>query len=946
MDEFNLHNYEYNFTGLDETEVNPKKLLQIINFSELAKEKKENLQQNLYYLWQCVLSEHPKTSKIYLQNENFKIKNDYTFQELIKALNSIDLNEIDYDILGNVYEEIISSVMIGKTLGQFFTQNIIKNIMIDLINPTVYDDGSIDSLCDPTMGTGGFLISYINDIIKKTKDKSIKLDWDNIKKQIFGQEIERDTYQLAVSNMLISTGRIFDHLKCGDSIRDPILQKFDNILANPPFGIKGLKYDEILKNLMPGITQDIMKEYLPIKSNNAVSLFIQAIIYMLKVNGKCAVVIPDGQDLFSKTNKSLIAIREYLLRTCDLQEIIYMPSGVFTYTSIKTCIFYFVKKVEIKDTLKLDIKYSKVGNKELSRTYNYTQDFQTKSVKFYEYSYEKQGKDNIILKDKILLVDVSIEQLQQNSFSFNSSEYIETMEDVNYGIHIEIKTLGELCKFLPSTKHCTNIGLDDGKYRFYNSSLNGKKLYLNSYEIKEESLIIGNGGNANVHIDKEFTPSKHVTVLQLINNDMILKYIYYYLLTNLDILNNKSNGVSISWLNREDMKSIKIPIPSLERQEYIIEYLSFIHENRNKTLQQSNIELKKLNEFYIKNQILLGSYEYKTLGDLCKFLPKSKRQASYGNKEIGKYKFYTSSSICNKYVDEPDYTEESLVIGDGGCANINYDVQFSASDHCYIMQNNYENAKLKYIYYYLLTNINILENGFQGVGLKNISKEYIKNIKIPIPSLERQEYIIEYLSFIHETRNKTLQQSNIELKKLNEFYIKNQILLGSYEYKTLGDLCKFLPKSKRQASYGNKEIGKYKFYTSSSICNKYVDEPDYTEESLVIGDGGCANINYDVQFSASDHCYIMQNNYENAKLKYIYYYLLTNINILENGFQGVGLKNISKEYIKNIKIPIPPLEEQEKYISYCENNQKEIENNQKEIENNIIIAKEFLNKML
>ena len=150
--------------------------------------------------------------------------------------------------------------MIGKTLGQFFTQNIIKNIMIDLINPTVYDNGSIDSLCDPTMGTGGFLISYINDIIKKSKDKSIKLDWKNIKKQIFGQEIERDTYQLAVSNMLISTGHMFDHLKCADSIRDPILQKFDNILANPPFGIKGLKYDKILKNLMPGITQKMMHD--------------------------------------------------------------------------------------------------------------------------------------------------------------------------------------------------------------------------------------------------------------------------------------------------------------------------------------------------------------------------------------------------------------------------------------------------------------------------------------------------------------------------------------------------------------------------------------------------------------------------------------------------------------------------------------------------------------
>jgi type I restriction-modification system DNA methylase subunit len=60
---------------------------------------------------------------------------------------------------------------------------------------------------------------------------------------------------------------------------------------------------------------------------------------MLKINGKCRIVLPDGQEMFSKTNKTLIAIREYLMKTCELKEIIYMPSGMFEYTSIKTCIF-------------------------------------------------------------------------------------------------------------------------------------------------------------------------------------------------------------------------------------------------------------------------------------------------------------------------------------------------------------------------------------------------------------------------------------------------------------------------------------------------------------------------------------------------------------------------------------------------------------------------------
>ena len=72
---------------------------------------------------------------------------------------------------------------------------------------------------------------------------------------------------------------------------------------------------------------------------------------MLKINGKCAVVLPDGSDLYSKTNITLIKVREFLMKTCDLKEIIYLPAGMFLYTNIKTCIFFFIKKREGKDVL-------------------------------------------------------------------------------------------------------------------------------------------------------------------------------------------------------------------------------------------------------------------------------------------------------------------------------------------------------------------------------------------------------------------------------------------------------------------------------------------------------------------------------------------------------------------------------------------------------------------
>ena len=50
---------------------------------------------------------------------------------------------------------------------------------------------------------------------------------------------------------------------------------------------------------------------------------------MLNINGRCAIVLPDGKELFSKS-KELVNIREYLMKTCDLKEIIYLPNKIFT----------------------------------------------------------------------------------------------------------------------------------------------------------------------------------------------------------------------------------------------------------------------------------------------------------------------------------------------------------------------------------------------------------------------------------------------------------------------------------------------------------------------------------------------------------------------------------------------------------------------------------------
>jgi type I restriction-modification system DNA methylase subunit len=139
-------------------------------------------------------------------------------------------------------------------------------------------------------------------------------------------------------------------------------------------------------------------------------------------------------------------------------------------------------------------------------------------------------------------------------------------------------------------------------------------------------------------------------------------------------------------------------------------------------------------------------------------------------------------------------------------------------------------------------------------------------------------------------------------------YNKKIIKCGKdYELKKLGDICTFLRKSKRNASFGQLE-GKYNFYTSSDKVQK-CDIVDYNEESIIIGDGGVANIKIDTIFSCSDHNYIINTKYN----KYIYYLISGNMNYLINGFSGSVLKNISKEYLLNLQIPIPKTEEKIKY---------------------------------
>ena len=772
--EINIDDYEYDFSHIEDEmiEKHKNKLLEIVRFSNLSNEKEDNIPVNMKYLWDDILSNHPTTKNIFLNGKGFDIQHKSTYKKLIDKLNSLDLSQTEYDVLGNAYEEVIQDIMTGKVLGQFFTQPLVKKMMVKLINPQIHPDGKIDTCGDPTMGTGGFLITYLQYILQQATAKNIKPDWDFIKTEgLYGKELEPDTYQLAVSNMLISSGHMFEKLDRGDSIRVPITRKFDNILANPPFGIKGLKYDDFQSPLK--------SEYVPIKTDNAVSLFIQAIIYMLKINGKCAVVLPDGQDLFSKTNTTLVAIREYLMKTCDLKEIIYLPSGIFTYTSIKTCVFYFVKKREGTDVLETKIKVSKT-QKETGRDYKFSKTHQTTKVKFYDYNPYEDIKN--------LLVEVPIEKIVSNSYSLNYAEYMkDETEEEQYEEGVVVKTLGEVCSIDYGTRIVKGNNTE-GEYPVYGS---GRAMFsTNTFNREGYNILIGRFALSLECVrfitEKIFLNDSGLSIKP--KTDILLhKYIGYYLLHNQSIIYNCARGTAQKNLEMDIFKSIKIPIPSLERQQEIVKYLDFIYEKANKTSNEKIAELKQLNEFCLSNQKIFGENVVKELGEISIINPENMKSGQYteinyidiasvkGGQILELQKLTNDfPSRAKRIVKKGDILYSSVRPNLKGYVYISDDIQngIASTGFADIRVKEPNTILSKYLYYIMTSDYisDDLISKAKGAQYPAVSFDDFETIKIPVPSFERQKEIVEYCEY-NDTLIKQLEKEIENNKKQAQQFI-------------------------------------------------------------------------------------------------------------------------------------------------------------------------------
>ena len=184
------------------------------------------------------------------------------------------------------------------------------------------------------------------------------------------------------------------------------------------------------------------------------------------------------------------------------------------------------------------------------------------------------------------------------------------------------------------------------------------------------------------------------------------------------------------------------------------------------------------------------------IGDICAYAPKSQIKAGEAI-DGAEYMFFTSSPDENKRYSEYQIDGEGIIMGTGGNATLHYySGKFATSTDCIVLLPR-NTLRCKYLYYYLKANMNILEAGFKGAGLKHTNKKYIGNIEInKIPDCTKQDEIIlilDKLEKIIDSRNKelTLYDDLIKARFVEMFGdpIANE---KSWPTKSLEDACRII----------------------------------------------------------------------------------------------------------------------------------------------------------
>ena len=263
----------------------------------------------------------------FMANATFLIQSPRTLVKIVEGIDHLDMN--NKDTMGDVYEYVLGKMAASGNNGQFRTPRHIIRMMVELMQPTLND-----IICDPAMGSAGFIVESAKYIQSHYKTELLKRENAEHYKNEMLHGFDTDATMLRIGAMnLMLHGVDNPDIQYQDSLSTDNTDenRYTLCLANPPF--KGSLDNESVSKSLLAIT----------KTKKTELLFLALFVRSLKIGGRCASIVPDTV-LSGKNDSGYKSIRKELVEKQRLQAVILMPSGVFKpYAGVSTAVLVFTK---------------------------------------------------------------------------------------------------------------------------------------------------------------------------------------------------------------------------------------------------------------------------------------------------------------------------------------------------------------------------------------------------------------------------------------------------------------------------------------------------------------------------------------------------------------------------------------------------------------------------
>jgi type I restriction enzyme M protein len=266
---------------------------------------------------------------IYSQSQS-RFTKPATLKQLIGRIDETEWTSLGVDVKAAAYEGLLEKAASEgkKGAGQLFTPRVLIDAVVRCMRPDPRESAGF-SICDPACGTGGFLVSAYEWLVRETSggalDRAVARRVKS--KTYYGQDIGETPRRLALMNLVLHG--LEPHIALGDTIYEPAASlRFDCVLTNPPFGTKGA-------NQAPD------RDDFTIATSNKQLNFVQHVLTTLKPGGRAAVVLPDNC-LFADQAGEVFKI---VTEDCRLHTVLRLPRGTFTPYSqgVKANVVFFSK---------------------------------------------------------------------------------------------------------------------------------------------------------------------------------------------------------------------------------------------------------------------------------------------------------------------------------------------------------------------------------------------------------------------------------------------------------------------------------------------------------------------------------------------------------------------------------------------------------------------------